>query len=154
MAIKTSYCFREWCEMDSELNIHVFHSEPFSSYFLEIRQLIPGIYISIRRFSVSMCVLHTFCSAIKLSKGMSQGESTLVPHNALSIWLRVKGTPPKVKGHPEVNLPYKCPMVTKFGRKHPWSKCNALQGSKVMYGSAAVNQRSNYLEMPYGYQLW
>ena len=30
-----------------------------------------------------------------------------------------EGTPPGVKGHPEVNLPLKCPMATKFGRKNP-----------------------------------
>ena len=28
-------------------------------------------------------------------------------------------TQPKVKGHPEVKLLYKCPTVTKFGRKNP-----------------------------------
>ena len=30
-----------------------------------------------------------------------------------------EATPPGVKGHPEVNLPQKCPMATKFGEKNP-----------------------------------
>ena len=30
----------------------------------------------------------------------------------------------------------------------------ALLGSKVMQGSSGVNQGSNYLEMPYGHQIW
>ena len=30
-----------------------------------------------------------------------------------------EATPPWVKGHPGVNLPFKCPMATKFGEKNP-----------------------------------
>ena len=30
-----------------------------------------------------------------------------------------EATPPKVKGHPEVNLPWECPMATQFGEKNP-----------------------------------
>ena len=37
-------------------------------------------------------------------------------------------------------------MATTFGGKNPWPECNALLGSKVMQGSAGVNQRSNFLE--------
>ena len=44
-------------------------------------------------------------------------------------------------------------MVTKFGGKNPWPERNALLGSKVMHGSAGVNQRSNSLEMPCGHQI-
>ena len=33
-----------------------------------------------------------------------------------------------------------CPMATKFGRKNPWPRCNALLGSKVMQGSGGVNR--------------
>ena len=38
-------------------------------------------------------------------------------------------------------------MATKFGRKNPRPKCNALLGSKVMQGSVLINQRSNCLEI-------
>ena len=43
-------------------------------------------------------------------------------------------------------------MATKFGGKNPWPERNALLGSKVIHGSARVNQRSNSLEMPCGHQ--
>ena len=39
-------------------------------------------------------------------------------------------------------------MTTKFGRKNSWSKCNALLRSKVMQGSAEVNQGSNTWACP------
>ena len=48
---------------------------------------------------------------------------------------------------------YQCPMATKFGGKNPWPERNALLGSKVIHGSAKVNQRSNSLEMPCGHQI-
>ena len=54
-----------------------------------------------------------------------------------------RATPPKVKGHLEVKLLWKCPIATKFGRKTPWLKCNALLGSQVMQGLDGVNQGSN-----------
>ena len=50
-----------------------------------------------------------------------------------------------------LEMPY---MATKFGPQNPWPKHNALLGSKVMQGSAEVNQRSNILEKPYGYKIW
>ena len=46
-----------------------------------------------------------------------------------------------------------CPMATKFGGKNPWPERNALLRSKVIHGSAKVNQRSNSLEMPCGHQI-
>ena len=55
------------------------------------------------------------------------------------------------RGHPgstRGQIAQECPMATKFGRKNPWPECNALVGSKVMQGSAGVNQRSNCLGMP------
>ena len=45
-------------------------------------------------------------------------------------------------------------MATKFDRKMPCPRSNALLGSKVMQGSSGVNQGSNWLEMPYGHQIW
>ena len=39
-------------------------------------------------------------------------------------------------------------MATKFGEKYPWPEHNVLLESKVMQGSARVNQRSNSPEMP------
>ena len=44
-------------------------------------------------------------------------------------------------------------MATKLGGKNPWPERNVLLGSKVMHGSAKVNQRSNSLEMPCGHQI-
>ena len=44
-------------------------------------------------------------------------------------------------------------MATKSGGKNPWPERNVLLGSKVMHGSAKVNQRSNSLEMPCGHQI-
>ena len=46
------------------------------------------------------------------------------------------------------------PERTKLGRKNPCLKYSALMDSKVMQGSARVNQGSNCLEIPYGYQIW
>ena len=44
-------------------------------------------------------------------------------------------------------------MATRFGRKNPWPKFNALLGSRVNQGSLGVKQRSNCSEMPNGYQI-
>ena len=41
-----------------------------------------------------------------------------------------------------------------IGLKNHWLKCKALLESKLTQGSPEVNQRSNYLEMPYGHQIW
>ena len=74
---------------------------------------------------------------------------------APEVWEHIfEATPSKVKGHPEVKLPYKCAMATKFGGKNPWPERCALLGSKVMQGSPGVNQGSHYLEMPCGHQIW
>ena len=43
-------------------------------------------------------------------------------------------------------------MATKFGGQNPCPRLSAMLGSKVMQGSAGVNQGSNYSGMPYGYQ--
>ena len=43
-----------------------------------------------------------------------------------------EATPPWVKGHSGVDLPYKCPMAVKFGEKNPRPERSALLGSKVI----------------------
>ena len=43
--------------------------------------------------------------------------------------------------------------ATKFGGKNPGPEHNALLRSKVIHGSAKVNQRSNSLEMSCGHQI-
>ena len=48
-----------------------------------------------------------------------------------------EATPSKVKGHPEISLPYKCTTATKFDRKNLCPKYTALLRVK---GHAGVTQ--------------
>ena len=57
-----------------------------------------------------------------------------------------KVTPSKVKGHPEINLPYICPMATKVGQKKPSPEHSALLGSK---GICHVNLGQPKVNFPY-----
>ena len=56
-----------------------------------------------------------------------------------------EATRPKVKGHPEVNLPWKHLIATKFGRKNPRLVFWAFVGLNVMQQLARVNQRNKLL---------
>ena len=58
-------------------------------------------------------------------------------------------------GSTRVTIGQECQMATKFGRKNPWPKSNAFQGSNVMQGLTGVNQGSNCTIIPkdlYGFQ--
>ena len=70
------------------------------------------------------------------------------------VWSTFRSDPIKGQRSSTGQSFLKCPPVTKFGRKNPWSECNTLLWTKVMHGSAGVNQRSNCLGMPYGHQIW
>ena len=59
-----------------------------------------------------------------------------------------RGQPGSTRGQ----IAQECPMATRFGRKNPWPKSNALLGSKVLQVSIGVNQGENCIGMPYGYQ--
>ena len=54
--------------------------------------------------------------------------------------MHFEASPPEVKcHHPEVNLPYKYHVATKFGWMNPRPERDSLLGSKVMEDSVGVN---------------
>ena len=46
-----------------------------------------------------------------------------------------------------------CPIATKFSRKNRDQSVHVLMGSKVLQASTRINQKSNYLGMPWGHQI-
>ena len=54
-------------------------------------------------------------------------------------------TSPKVKGHPDVNLPLKCPMATKFCQRTHW---RLLRSRRVFRDQPGVKLLTNALRPP------
>ena len=95
--------------------------------------------ISILKLTLSVYCVSSYVFHHALSywaETWHEGRENMAPEN---LWAYFETPLPKIKGHLEVKLPYKCPMATKFGRLDPWLKCNALLESNVMKGSSGVN---------------